>query len=697
MEEMTKGKAFCLLVITLIITASGFQIAWAQVPPVDAVRGIVQKYLTAQLGREATLLEFTYEGTTWQDASLGCPQEGESYEEQEIAGYRWYFLMDDGIRYSLNSDLYGKQIVLCAATSEIDFTYSTYSNTLFSINHPNLWSAQQLGAAEFSFTFRGQSACSLPEMRIFISTTALDAPSLIDDFLHSGGINVNREDYEVFRTRGQTVRYTADCGSLPRTSQVTALPSLSNAIFLIVQSAPASVFDIWWPLFQAMLDSFRAGESSLSITGADLSSAVTPIPPNGTPAATLAPVPAITAPTAQSTAPVPMPPPAPPVDLTTVPLVNVFVGDVYIGRLNDLPGIGVTFDQQNNRTHLRTSQDGLQLAFIEANTRLYTVSLIDPLAPNLLNEDVAVGFPPSWSAEQPALAYLKETGETDPDSGEIWLEIELIYPDASRESAGRIPHESDCPAAVESGYAVDQLYAQESGINGNSPVFEWLAGDRFLYSRACDGGRLTLFDRASGELTEIMPALRRAHLSPDKTRIAGINENGLVVVDLNTLAATEFTVALPPDQVGWDATGTQLFYSSLTKQESLIWNEAASQAQAEHILGVFPFESRLNTITIMQFDTQHKIEIQRWQGVGFAVGRLQGAPDGSGILFSLIPSDRGLLINFANNASPEVISNSTPETELYWLPIVTDPAVENPTAQLLAITAQPLFAPPPAN
>jgi hypothetical protein len=151
---------------------------------------------------------------------------------------------------------------------------------------------------------------------------------------------------------------------------------------------------------------------------------------------------------------------------------------------------------------------------------------------------------------------------------------------------------------------------------------------------------------------------------------------------------------LPPEQIAWDITETQLFYSTITVQESLIWNDAATEQQAEQTLGVFPFESRLNILTISQLDTQSGIEVQRWQGNGFAVGRIQGAPDGSGILFSMIPSDRSLLTNFANNANPDVTNNSTPETELYWLPIVTDPTVEAPIARLLAITSQSVLAAP---
>jgi hypothetical protein len=95
-------------------------------------------------------------------------------------------------------------------------------------------------------------------------------------------------------------------------------------------------------------------------------------------------------------------------------------------------------------------------------------------------------------------------------------------------------------------------------------------------------------------------------------------------------------------------------------------------------------------------DTVNGLEAQLWEGTGFAIGKIAGAPDGSGIVFSLIPSDRSLLTNFANGAEQVVIRNSVPETELYWLPISFAPDAERANPQLVAIAGQPIFAPPAA-
>jgi len=103
-----------------------------------------------------------------------------------------------------------------------------------------------------------------------------------------------------------------DCNGLSRTSQLLPCQS-EQRHFLIVQSAPSTVFDIWWIAFQAMLDSFNR-EGNLSVSGANIS-AQSPHPPATTTAIapTIAPVTAITGPTVQPsptpTASVPIPHP----------------------------------------------------------------------------------------------------------------------------------------------------------------------------------------------------------------------------------------------------------------------------------------------------------------------------------------------------------------------------------------------------
>ena len=653
----------------LVISVASLHTVHAQGPDPQAVRGIVQTFLIEQLGREAVLLEFSFAGKTWGDTGLECAAEGVETEAEDVVGYRWLFLMDDGIRYSLHSNIDGSQIVLCPQTSERVFIYSTYTSNLFSITHPNLWSARQESPTQFSFTFRGQSACDLPDMGVTSVANVSDAASLLDDFLANRGAEVDPGNYIPVAENGLSSSYTADCNGLPRRWQVTALPGNSGAFFLILQSAPANVFEIWQPAFAEMVAAFAPG-SGLVSGGATGFAASTPtsIPPTQA---------AVAAPTESATPlpNVPQPPPAPQVDLTTIPLGTVFLGDVHVGRLSDLPGIGATTGGDVMRRHLRISGDGLQLAYIEDGARLYTLPLTAPHIPNLLREDAAPGFPPSWSPEGVALSYVGDEGE-----------IRMIFPDGSERSAGPVTVETDCSA--ESDYRVDRLYNQEVG----GRVFAWLPGDRFLFSRNCDGSGLAIIDSQSGDISELEPSLHNAQLSPDRWYLAAVQGEEIAIIDLSNLASETLPTTRPPDQLAWDITGTQIIYSSIFPQESVIWSDEATEDDSLEVLGAFPFESRLNTLSLFQFDAVNNLEAQLWEGTGFAIGQIAGAPDGSGILFSLIPSDRSLLTNFANGAERIIIRNSVPETELYWLPISF--GAEGDSPQLVAIAGQPIFAPP---
>jgi hypothetical protein len=662
----------------------------AQGPDPEALRGIVQTYLVEQLGREATLLEFSFVGVTWEDTGLECAPEGVETEAADIVGYRWSFLMDDGIRYSLHSNIDTSQIVLCADTSERVFTYSTYSSNLFSINHPNLWSARQESPNQFSFTFRGQGACNLPDMGITAVANVADAASLLDDFLANRGIDSGAASYAPAAETGLSTSYTAECNGLLRRWRVTALPGNGGSFFLILQSAPVNVFGIWRPAFAEMVDSFAPGSGLVSggATGFAASTA-TSVPP--TPQATQATVEAVAAPTESPTATplptVPQPPPAPELDLTTIPLGLVFLGDVHVGRLNDLPGISASIGGDASRQHLRMSSDGLQMAYIEDETRLFTLPLNDPRSPNPLRDDAAPNFPPSWSLEGAALSY---AAELDVDDDQRELEIRMIFPDGSEQTAGPISVAANCE--MESDYRVDRLFAQEAG----GMAFVWLPGDRFLFSQACDGGELAIIDAESGEISELEPSLTGAQLAPDRMQLAAVHEEAIVIVDLMSLQSESVPATRPPDQLTWDITGTQVIYSSIFPQEPVIWTDDTTEADSLEVLGAFPFESRLNTLSLFQVDTVNGLEAQLWEGTGFAIGKIAGAPDGSGIVFSLIPSDRSLLTNFANGAEQVVIRNSVPETELYWLPISFAPDAERANPQLVAIAGQPIFAPPAA-
>jgi hypothetical protein len=369
-----------------------------------------------------------------------------------------------------------------------------------------------------------------------------------------------------------------------------------------------------------------------------------------------------------------------------VALVHVFVGDLYVGGLNNLPGLPITGDGSDAWSGLTTSSDGLQVAFLQDGTQLATLSLTMPTSPNILAEDVAFGLPPSWALDQAALAYLAETGAVD-ESGAALLDLRQIFPDGRRETLGQVPFIANCSPPPSN--QLDRLTAQEREL-----TFAWLPDGRFLFSSACDGTGLSLYDPASATLQAVGESLRGAALAPRRDKVAAFNETGLFLVTLADLTAERLTTQAAPDALAWDVTGTQLYYSSLTPNEDLTLDDPSLEAQARAFLGEFPYTARLNAIRLFQIDVVKRVEAQLWEGLGFRVGRLGGLPDGSGVLFSLIPSDRNVLTLLINGGTRRQTLNALPETELYFLAVnLADPTTA-PRPRLLAVTSRAVLGVP---
>jgi|GEM_PF-5318966 len=689
------------LTITLVSVFMGVMASQSQAlqPATEVVRNLVQAYLLEQIGRDATLIEFNFEGATWTDTALGCPTADDTPTPATIDGYSWSFLMDDGIRYILHSDQSGAQIRLCPTESENTSPYSVYQNPLFSVQHPNLWTAVVVSESIYYFAWRGRSACTQPSLEIIAVGEQSDTASLLDTVLSNRGLSA--DGLLPFGDTGQSTTVTVnDCNERLRIQRFTAL-TVNGSGYVLIQTALSEVYPVWQPTFDFMRESFQAMGDVASTTD---TIGITPTPsptiiqptvssitaPNA-PANASTPEPP--APTATATLPptVPTAPEAAAIDITQLPFAHIFVGDLFIGRLNNLPGQAYTFDQAAGRQHLVASSDGQQLAFVQQGI-LYTINAVNPISPNALTDPdtLLAGVPPAWSPEGASLAYV--VAGSEPNS----MTIQTIASDASVQTYEDLPFitELDTCQAPSSDYVVDRLYAAETGINGNAILFAWLPNNQFLYSATCDGFGLTLYDATNDTLTEFPPDLKHVALAPNLQQIAALRGEDLVIFDLVTGTEQTIPTNLSPNQIGWDITSTQLYYSHHVPNEVLIWSDDATEDEARRVLGAFPFESRLSGLSIYQVDIQNQIEVLLWEGVGFAIGQLIGLPDGSGLLFTLIPSDRSLLTNFANQADPALTQNSTPETELYALTIDFNNPEQQINAQLIAFTSQPVFALP---
>lgn len=669
-----------LVVFCIVFSLSFAAGSTAQAPNPDDIRGIAQNYLLEQMNREAVLLEFSFEGVTWNDGSLGCPQDGEFYTQAQVAGFQWQFLMDDGVRYNVHTDAFGQSLVLCPETSTDTLVYSTFEGSFFNIQHPNLWSVSPQSETDFIFSFRGQTACNTPQMRVLVTSQVEDSALLLDTYLNG---TVPRENF-MQQGLGFSAGYIGDCNGALTGYRVSALPGTTNVSYIVIQSVPAGIFDVWQPIFTTMLASFQPGFANLT---APNSTAPTAPPQPQDEGAAQQPPPtvenAVTAlPATETPVPVvPAPPPPPPIDISTVPVIHHFLGDLYIGTLNQLPGRGLTRAATTERRHFATSWDGTQLAYIENGNELHTVNTFNIELPNELSTEASPYFVPTWQAEGAALAFMRSDNA-----------IEIISPDGTRNATPELDFNDNCPDAT--GFRADALLNDEQSL-----LLSWLSGDRFLYTPNCDGTGLHIIGSNGNLIADLGDDLRHAAVSPRRDRVAAARGDSIVIINLDDLTEQTLAPSFRADLLAWDITGTQLYSVHITAGDPLLFDDESRQLEAEGVLGTFPYQAQQNTLTLFQIDTNNLVEVQLWQDTGYAVGGIKAAPDGSGILMTVIPSDFLWLTNFISQLEPNVVAASTPDTQLFWVPTRAILASEGEAsnAQRLAFTSQATFATPYTN
>ncbi len=628
--------------------------SYAQNAPSQEALERVQDYLRGQYGTDYLLLRYNWQRRTWPDTSLDCPRMGFTYEQREIEGWQWQFTLNDNSAYTLHSNLDASLIVLC---TDIDrsqtLRFDTYQNNDFTIDYPETWQVNandDLSDVVLSPT--GEVDCSIAGLRVQFVPVAGNANTMLDAVLQEAGFvdNIGVRVPVGDDPDALALGYQAPCGSNLMQYRVGAFPnSFVGTGYLVIERAPLDEYNQWATVFDRVLQSFRLTD-------------------------TLETLPAVeeTVPPSQA--------------LENYPLAHLFVGDIYIGTYNQLPGEGLTVGGNRARRSLRFSDDGLYLAYVEedpntaserlelAGTTIRRTRVGEPLAPH---------FPPAWAPNEVRVAFL--------EAGENGLRVQTVSPldTGNVQTVGMIPFDyTTCADASSERSTVERLYEQETGPAGNGFAFVWLLDGRFLYTTACDGTGLAIWNPADNTIQELGADLRRARLTPDRTRLAAIGaENEAFVIDLSGGERTRLTVEVAAEQLSWSEDGRFVYLSSRRPSDTgFPINTTDREDLARELFGVFPYESVLNTLTLTEFDLRRGTNRVVWEGQGFAVGRIITAPNNAGLVFSLIPTDRQLAVAFAQQEDPFILRFERPETELYWL----SPITEN--SRKLAVSAYPAFA-----
>lgn len=639
------------LLLLLLIGVMPLTNVLAQDAPTPVLQK-VQDFFRGQYGRDFILVEYTFAVQTWTETSLGCPQAGMVYQQEEVRGYRWTLKVnnDDSI-YTLHSNLDGSLVVLCTLINRaLLLNYRTFQNTNYLIDYPESWlvSATSTNAV---ISPSGSADCDSPGLRLEYREPIGNANTMLDDIVREAGLVQSVGVRTPLGDKALTLLYQAPCGNNLVQYQAAAFANGTEGNgYVILQWTPINDYASWSAVYLHILASFRTAQS-------------------------LAEAPIITSDTID-----------PNRLMAGYSLATVFVQDVYIGTFDDLPGYAITVGSARVRSGLKFSQDGLYLAYIDpdASTGAEWLGVAGLTLPrSTVSRNIAPNFTGAWSPiKLPIIAY----PALDETPNQLTINTVEITGSKTLTTLGTVPFTGGCETShfTES----EKLYALESGPNGNKFTFEWLPDGRFLYTTHCDGTGLAVWNPVDGSLVELGQNLRRATLSPDASRLAAIDlSQAVYVIDIATGQLNVLSLEFPADQLGWSWDGRKLYFSNLFSSAPFVLDDPVYATQAVATLGAFPYTSTLNTVSLLEYDLVARTQTTLWQGQAYAIGRIVGAPNSAGVLFTTIPSDREYVLAFMQNAPLSTLRFARPETQLYWL------SAAGGQANLIAVTSQPTFAP----
>ena len=669
---------------------------------VDNARAVVQQWLKQELGKPQLLLvEYTYVGAQWDDSSLGCPKEAETYVEGLVAGYRWTFLFDNMVRYEVHSSLTGTPAILCSSTNIApDVRLSTYRSSNFSILTPEFWLVYNDEANNaVLFAPQADDVCADPGMRVTVigrvdSGTTPD--QLLDQHLTALDVQDSPTERVVAGSFGRATIVETQCDTraneaLTRRWRISAFVQYGTA-YRVEQWAPSDEFDSWNELFAQMSSQFTPSDSVIAPEPTQPptqppAQPATPAEPgaNGSIDST-PPAPTEGDPATETSTPASVADAGAPPELAALPLAHLFVGDVFLGELNHIPGRSVTSLPANDRRYLAFSPNGLYLSYINTDThQLRAMNVVGGLSPRKLADNVDPAFPPAWSRDSGQIAYVVDTDETSDDGAPIKRIDAVPAGGGAVQTLGTFAFSDTCPvdesAPVD---PADEPYQKETA--GQNRTLAWLAGNRLLFSMRCDGG-LGILSTDDQQLVELGADLQGGALSPDGKHFLTHDDDGLVLLDFTAWERQNLRLGPNARQVAWAKDGQSVYYSTETLVDSLTLDNPTVQQRGMATFGAWPVTINVYRIELIHLDLTTKAETLLWQSQGRGIGRIVPAPDGSGVLFSQIPSSVLLAEVFQAGGDTLAVYEATPAPALYWLP------AGQPVAHLLAYSGQPAFAP----
>jgi hypothetical protein len=296
-------------------------------------------------------------------------------------------------------------------------------------------------------------------------------------------------------------------------------------------------------------------------------------------------------------------------------------------------------------------------------------------SPRRMADGVSALFPPAWSPDGKRIAFAVE----DAEGAELTV-YAMLTDGGTAEPVATFPFAYNCPAPLPD--PADTVYTRES--SGQDRVLIWLPGERFLFSARCDGGLAVL---ENGQVRTLGDDLRGGVLSPDGSQFLARSTQGLALLDLATGELTDLGVGASARQIAWGPDGQTVYYATAGLIDGVTLSDTSDQARGEMFFGQWPVTLGVYDLALVGLDLATRQEGSIWRGQGRGIGRIAPAPDGSGVLFTVIPSSLRLVEAFETDGDALARWEAWPEPALFWL------ATDAPVAVLLAYTGQPTFAP----
>ena len=207
-----------------------------------------------------------------------------------------------------------------------------------------------------------------------------------------------------------------------------------------------------------------------------------------------------------------------------------------------------------------------------------------------------------------------------------------------------------------------------------------------MISLGCEGG-LALLDPTNGGITVLGTDLQGGALSPDGQRFVARGLNGLAILDLPGGQRTDLDKGAGARAVAWSQDGQTIYYSTESEADRVTLDDADDADRGEALFGFWPVTVVTYNLSLVRLDVNSGAESTLWQGQGRGVGHIAPAPDGSGLLFTVISTGQTLAEVFQAGGDPLAVRETWPTPALYWL------ETGGTVARLLAYAGSPVFAP----